>query len=61
MIKKQQIIQSIEEIPEFILTVVLNCIELIESHEQYQVPDSFLFSKFTLTDGWLTREEEEVW
>ncbi len=56
MNKKQQIIQGIEEIPEFILTVLLNCIELIESHEQYEVPDSFLFSELSLTKGWLTED-----
>ncbi len=53
MNKKQQIIQGIEEIPEFILTVLLNCIELVESHEQYEVPDSFLFSEVTSTKRWL--------
>ncbi|ACB53529.1 hypothetical protein cce_4181 [Crocosphaera subtropica ATCC 51142] len=56
MNSKRQIIESIEEIPELILTVLLNCIELIESHEQYEVPDSLLFSDFSLTEGWLTKD-----
>lgn len=56
MNKKKHIIQGIEEIPEFILTVLLNCIELIESHEQYEVSDSLLFSEFSLTKGWLTED-----
>ncbi|WP_198648698.1 hypothetical protein [Cyanothece sp. BG0011] len=56
MNSKRKIIESIEEIPEFILTVLLNCIELIESHEQYEVPDSLLFSEFSLTKGWLSED-----
>ena len=56
MNNKQKIIQGIEDIPEFILTVLLNCIELLESHEQYQVPDSFLFSEVSLSKGWLSED-----
>ena len=44
MTKKQNIIHRIEKIPEPILTTRLNYIELRKSYEQYQVPDSFLFS-----------------
>lgn len=61
MFKKEQIIQGIEEIPELILTVILNCIELIESHEQPEVLDSLLFSELSLTKGWLRKEEDQVW
>ena len=61
MIKKQKIIQGIEEIPEFILTIILNCIELMESHEQYEVSDSLLLSEFSLTKDWLTKDEEQAW
>ncbi len=56
MNKKRKTIQGIEEIPEFILTILLNCIELLESHEQYEVPDSFLFSEVSLTKGWLRKD-----
>ncbi|MGK7940915.1 MAG: hypothetical protein AB4062_12360 [Crocosphaera sp.] len=61
MFKKQQIIQGIEEIPELIITVILNCIELIESHEQPEVLDSLLFSELSLKKGWLIKEEDQVW
>ncbi|MDJ0600688.1 MAG: hypothetical protein QNJ37_17815 [Crocosphaera sp.] len=61
MIKKEKITQGIEDIPELILTIILNCIELMESHEQYEVSDSLLFSEFSLTKGWLTKDEEQAW
>lgn len=61
MSKKEQIIQGIGEIPELILTVLLNCIELVESHEQYEVSDSLLVNDFSLTEGWLTKDEEKAW
>ncbi|MDJ0509515.1 MAG: hypothetical protein QNJ64_09720 [Crocosphaera sp.] len=60
MFKKQQIIRGIEEIPELIITVILNCIELIESHEQPEVLDSLLFSELSLRNGWLRKEEDQV-
>lgn len=61
MFKKEQIIQGIEEIPDFIITIILNCIELIESHEQPEVLDSLLFSELSLRKGWLREEEDQVW
>ena len=61
MLKKEQIIQGIEEIPDFIITIILNCIELIESHEQPEVLDSLLFSELSLRKGWLREEEDQVW
>ena len=61
MTTKQQIIQSIENVPEPILTKILNFIELVKSQEQSEVTDSLLLSESTLAKDWLTKEEEQAW
>ena len=64
MTTKQQIIQAIEEVPEPILTKILDFIELLKRQEKSKDIDSLdtlLLSESALAKDWSTSSEDEAW
>ncbi|MEM8779716.1 MAG: DUF2281 domain-containing protein [Cyanobacteria bacterium P01_G01_bin.49] len=61
MTTKEQIIQAIEEVPEPILTKILEFIKLVKYQEPSEELDVLLLSESALAKDWLTEEEEKAW
>ncbi|MBW4478029.1 MAG: DUF2281 domain-containing protein [Tolypothrix brevis GSE-NOS-MK-07-07A] len=58
---KDLLLREIEQVPEFLLTEVLDFLQFIKAKHLEQNTQISILSEFSLAKDWLKPEEDEAW
>jgi hypothetical protein len=58
---KEKVIREIEKTPDFLLAEVLDFLQFIKSKHLQDTIEISILSESSLSEDWLTPEEDEVW
>ncbi|KAM3090830.1 DUF2281 domain-containing protein [Phormidesmis sp. 146-35] len=61
MPSKQQLLDEIEQIPDFLVEEILDFVQFLKSKHQPDRQETALLSESTLAKDWLRPEEDEAW
>lgn len=61
MAKREDVLQKINEIPEFLIEEVIDFIEFLKTKKVKEKFETTLLSEYSLAKDWLKPEEDKAW